>query len=790
MSRAEVRHETPIARHRLSVTGVVQGVGFRPFVYRLATELGLAGFVRNSSHGVIIEIEGPKPALIQFARRLIAEAPPAAWVERVEVEEQPPKGESAFHIQKSDGSGPPVVLVLPDLATCPQCLAELFDPADRRYRYPFINCTNCGPRYSIIRQLPYDRPNTTMAHFTMCPDCRAEYENPADRRFHAQPNACAACGPGIALWDRSGRKLAEGDAALRAAAEEIRHGRIVAVKGLGGFHLMVDAGNAQAVSELRRRKRRGDKAFAVMFPSMGHIEESCFLSAEERAVLGSPAAPIVLLRRRPGVHRVCSEVAPNLDTIGAFLPYTPLHHLLLRELGIPVVATSGNLSDEPICIDEMEALQRLKGVADCFLIHNRPIQRPVDDSVVHVVHGRAQLLRRSRGYAPLPVFLKRPAPTPVLALGGHQKATVALAVGHRVFLSQHIGDLESVKAVEFLERTAQDLCALYQVRPGVLACDLHPDYHSTHVAEAWAAVWEIPLVRVQHHLAHALSCMAEHGLEPPVLAVVWDGTGYGPDGTVWGGEFLEITGSGFVRRGHLYPFPLLGGERAIREPRRSALGLLREAAAHLPIPDAAWERAWAPFPPEVRAVLAPILSGPRPGVWTTSAGRLFDGVASLLGVRHLDSYEGQAAMELESMARRGAREGLHPLAYRLILADNGRWLVDWRPMLADLLDRMERGVNRAELAYGFHLTLAQAIRDLAVRIGVPTVVLSGGCFQNRLLTEQTVASLQEVGLEVYIHEKVPPNDGGLALGQTFAVVYGIHRQEEGDSQPASPAKAG
>ncbi len=768
----------PRSRQRLLVTGAVQGVGFRPFVYRVATELGLAGFVRNTTEGVIIEVEGPPQALATFARRLVAEAPPAAWVEQVAVEERPPKGESRFRIQHSDDSGRPVALVLPDLATCAQCLNELFDPTDRRYRYPFINCTNCGPRYSIIRRLPYDRPNTTMVRFTMCAACRAEYDDPANRRFHAQPNACAACGPGIALWDREGRELARGDAALQAAVTWIRRGHIVAVKGLGGFHLLVDAGNPEAVQELRRRKHRGDKAFAVMFPSLHHVKATCLVSPEEAAALCSPAAPIVLLRRRPGAHQVCPEVAPNLDTIGAFLPYTPLHHLLLHALDTPVVATSGNLSDEPICIDETEALRRLQGIADVFLVHNRPIERPVDDSVIHVVQGRTQVLRRSRGYAPLPILLHTSAATPILALGGHQKVTIALAIGQRVFLSQHIGDLESAPAVEFLERTAHDLCALYQVRPGVLACDLHPDYHSTYVAEAWAEEWGIPLVRVQHHLAHALACMAEHQLEPPVLGVVWDGTGYGLDGTVWGGEFLEITDQGFQRRGYLYPFPLPGGEQAVREPRRSALGLLRQIADEVPVAPDIWERAWATFPREARRVLAHMLHGPRPGVWTTSAGRLFDGVASLLGVRDVCTYEGQAAMELEALARQAPAAGGEPLAYRLLSTDDGCWQVDWRLAVADLLDRQKQGVSTPNLAYSFHLTLAQAIREVAHRVGISTVVLSGGCFQNRLLTAQTATLLQEAGFRVYIHEKVPPNDGGLALGQAFAVVMGIHRGDE------------
>lgn len=764
----------PAERIRVQIQGAVQGVGFRPFVYRLAQELALDGFVCNSAQGVVVEVEGPRDVLETFLARLQAEAPPAAWIESLQVSRLAAAGTRGFHIQTSRDQGPKSALILPDLATCPRCLAEVLDPQDRRYRYPFTNCTDCGPRYSIIRRLPYDRPHTTMAGFTMCPACRAEYETPGDRRFHAQPNACPVCGPHLALWGADGQVLAQEAAALEAAVRAIRAGQIVAVKGLGGFHLLVDAGQGPAVAELRRRKRRGDKPFAVMFPNLDQIRACCLLSPEEAALLDGPTAPIVLLPRRqdapPWVH---PQVAPGVHTIGAFLPYTPLHHLLLRELGRPVVATSGNRSDEPICIREDEALDRLHGIADCFLVHNRPIQRPVDDSVLHVVAGGLQLLRRSRGYAPLPLHLPRPAPGPVLALGGHQKNTVALALDRRVILSQHIGDLASAQGWDLFHQVVRDLLSLYEASPALLACDLHPDYHTTHCAEQWAEAWGVPLVRVQHHYAHALACMAEHGLDPPVLAVVWDGTGYGPDGTVWGGEFLQITQNGYVRRGHLRPFRLPGGEQAVREPRRVALSLLHSLDSAAPWVAQVVESAWTLFEPAARPVLAQMLARGLHAPLTTSAGRLFDGVACLLGLPGVSTYEGQAAVMLETLATAAPESDAPPLPYAVIRDEHrDAWTVDWAPTLAGLLADQARGESPARLARRFHRSLAQAIREVAVAVGIETVVLSGGCFQNRLLTEMTLAALEAAGLRAFIHRRVPPNDGGLALGQVMAALVG------------------
>ncbi|MCX8103930.1 MAG: carbamoyltransferase HypF, partial [Candidatus Bipolaricaulota bacterium] len=560
-----------MARLKIAIHGAVQGVGFRPFVYRLAIELKLTGWVLNSAQGVFIEAEGTKEQLEEFVRRLERDKPPRAFLQSLEASWLDPVGYTAFEIRHSDESGQKIAFILPDIATCPDCWREIFDPNNRRYRYPFTNCTNCGPRFSIIEALPYDRPNTTMKIFRMCPDCQAEYENPLDRRFHAQPNACPQCGPHLELWDAKGTVLAQHDDALCQAAEAIRVGQIIAVKGLGGFHLICDARNDDAVQELRRRKHREEKPFALMYPSLELVQAHCEVSPLEERALTSPEAPIVLMRRRESVQ-IASSVAPRNPYLGIMLPYTPLHHLLMAELGFPVVATSGNLSDEPICTDEHEALIRLKEIADLFLVHNRPIARHVDDSIVRIVGSQELVLRRARGFAPLPITLRNPERRTVLAVGAHLKNTVALAVGSTVFISQHIGDLETAEAFGAFQRVIQDFERLYDAQPSVIAHDLHPDYLSTQYAQGRKP----RTVGVQHHYAHVLACMAENELDSSVLGVSWDGTGYGLDGTIWGGEFLRATRESFTRVAHLRTFRLPGGERAIQEPRRSALGVLYE----------------------------------------------------------------------------------------------------------------------------------------------------------------------------------------------------------------------
>ena len=752
-------------RVRAVIRGAVQGVGFRPFVYRLATDLRLTGWVVNSAAGVIVEAEGAHADLAAFLLRLDREKPPRAFVQSFEATFLDAAGFTTFEIRPSV-AGAKTTLVLPDIATCPDCLCEVLDPADRRYRYPFTNCTNCGPRFTIITALPYDRPNTSMAGFEMCAACRAEYENPRDRRFHAQPNACAACGPHLELWDPSGRVMASHDQALRAAADQVRAGSILAVKGLGGFHLVVDARHDGGVRRLRQLKAREEKPLALMYPSLEVIIADCNVSEPEARLLASPEAPIVLLRRRPAdrpaqsdrQHPVAASVAPGNPYLGVMLPYTPLHHLLMRDLGFPIVATSGNVSDEPICTDAREALERLGGMADLFLVHDRPIVRHADDSVVRVVLDREMVLRRARGYAPLPIPLRHEA-GPVLAVGAHLKNTIALSVGTNAFVSQHIGDLETPQAYQAFRDVIGAFERLYEQRTSAVACDLHPAYLSTRYAHETG----LPVVPVQHHLAHVLACMAENELDEPVLGVSWDGTGFGLDGTVWGGEFLRVGPGGVTRVAHLRTFGLPGGEVAIREPRRAALGLLHELFG-----DALFDKGdLAPVAAFtggelaiVRQMLVRRVNTPR----TSSAGRLFDAIASLSGLRQRVRHEGQAAMDLEF-----ALDGVNTdEAYPFVLAAGDPAVIDWAPLVGAVLDDVRAGVAAGLISARFHNALAEIIVAIARRDGADRVVLTGGCFQNRYLTERAVGRLRAEGFRPYWHQRIPPNDGGIALGQIVA----------------------
>jgi len=762
-------------RIRVVIGGAVQGVGFRPFAYRLATELDCAGWVLNSAQGVVIEAEGAKDRLDEFLLRLDHDRPPRASIHSLESVFLDPAGYAGFEIRESRG-GEKTALIVPDIATCADCLAELFDPADRRYRYPFTNCTNCGPRFSIVEALPYDRPNTTMKRFTMCEACQAEYDDPANRRFHAQPNACPVCGPHAECWDRGGQILATHEEAVQRAAEAIRAGFTVAVKGLGGFHLVVDARNEDAVQRLREAKRREEKPFALMYPSLARIRTDCAVAGLEARLLRSPEAPIVLVERNATDTSLAPSVAPGNPRLGVMLSYTPLHHLLLADLDFPVVATSGNLSDEPICTDEGEALGRLRGLAGCFLVHNRPIARHVDDSIVRIVAGREQVLRRARGYAPLPIRLPRPMP-PTLAVGGHLKNTIALAVGDQAFISQHIGDLETGPALDAFHQAIGCLERLYERRPKAVACDLHPDYLSTR----YAAELGIPVVPVQHHYAHILACMAENEIDPPALGVSWDGTGFGPDGTVWGGEFLQVTEDGCARVGHLRTFPLPGGDTAVKEPRRTALGLLYELLG-----DEVFEREdlWPlqAFSSEERAVLRTMLRRRVNSPRTSSVGRLFDAVSSIIDLRQISRFEGQAAMELEFALSAPQTAESYPFELRehVEAGNPGAFVVDWGQLIGKILKTIisgascgVRGVNlRAQVAARFHNALVDVICSAAQRIGEERVVLSGGCFQNAYLAGHAVPRLESGGFRPYWHQRVPPNDGGLALGQLAAAARG------------------
>ena len=755
-------------RVRLLVHGAVQGVGFRPFVYQQARSLKLFGWVENSAQGLTVEVEGDSRNVDTLVHLIRETPPPNAAVAAIETHEIDWRGDVAFAIRASAVSGARTAEVLPDLATCEDCLRELFDPADRRHLYPFINCTQCGPRYSIIEDIPYDRVRTSMRHFPMCPACTAEYENAENRRFHAEPNACPACGPRLALLTAGGKVVAREHEALLAAASAIRRGQIVAAKGIGGFHLIVDARSDTVVQRLRQRKRREVKPFAVMFPSLTMLREGCDFSPVEEALLVSPARPIVLVRRK--CSPIATTVAPDNPWLGALLPYAPLHHLLMRELGFPVVATSGNLANEPIVTGEDEARRRLAGIADLFLVHDRPIARPVDDSVARIVCGRELILRRARGYAPVSVSVKGMR-AGILAMGGHLKTTVVLGATDRAVMSGHIGDLETAAARTVHARAVADSVRLLHIEPRLVACDLHPEYASAHAAEATG----LPHIAVQHHLAHVAACMAEHGLVPPVLGVAWDGAGYGPDRTIWGGEFLLVTPAGWRRVAHLRRFRLPGGEAAMRESRRAALGLLYEAFGEKAFAMTALA-PMAAFTPAERSVLCAQLQREVNAPLTSSVGRLFDAFAALTGLRQRADYEGQAAAALEWAAEGQA----DPRCYEFPLREKSEdepLIVDWRPALETCLADLRAGTNAGAISAAFHAGLAAAIAAVAQRTGERCVALTGGCFQNARLTEAAVAALRAAGCEPIWHESIPPNDGGLALGQATWAAWSSQRGE-------------
>jgi hydrogenase maturation protein HypF len=734
------------------VEGTVQGVGFRPFVYRLARELGLGGWVLNDSRGVLIEVEGERGALDVLLERLRTDAPPLAIVERIADQAVAVTGETDFRIAESAEGGEAEASVSPDVATCDECLTELFDPGDRRHRYPFTNCTNCGPRFTIVRGVPYDRPLTTMASFEMCEPCRAEYEDPLDRRFHAQPNACPVCGPSLRLVDRAGQPLAEGnEASLEAAVLALADGAILAVKGLGGYHLACRADDEPVVAELRARKHREDKPFALMAPSARAALDMVELDDAAGALLVSRERPIVLAPRRPDAP-VAHSVAPASRELGVMLPYSPLHHLLLADSGATLVMTSANVSDEPIAYRDEDALERLAGVADLFLIHDRPIETRTDDSVVRVVSARPLFLRRSRGYVPRDLPLH--APTPILACGAELKNAFCLAKGERAWVGHHIGDLKNYETLGSFTEGIEHFEALFAVEPEVVAHDLHPDYLSTKYALEREGV---ETLGVQHHHAHLAACLAEHGEDGPAIGAIFDGTGYGADGTVWGGELLVGGRRDFWRGGYLRQVRMPGGERAIRQPWRMACSwLLETLGSEPPLPPLlaglVSEAEWS----KVAELAGSGLASPL----TSSAGRLFDAVAALCGIRAEVNYEGQAAVELEAAADPATR-GSYPLP--------GSDVLDARVTLRAILADLGAGVPVQEVAAKFHNAIAEATArvcaELATSEGTDLAVLSGGVFQNRLLLERTAQALERLGLRVLTPRLLPPNDGGVAYGQ-------------------------
>jgi hydrogenase maturation protein HypF len=735
-------------RVEVRVEGVVQGVGFRPYVHSLAHRLGLSGRVGNDTAGVFMEIEGAEQAVSEFLATLPAQAPPLAVIEQVRTNSLVPTGEPGFHIVSSQAVGRRDTLISADTATCDDCLRELADPADRRFDYPFINCTNCGPRFTIVRDVPYDRPFTTMAPFTMCHDCAREYHDPADRRFHAQPVCCPACGPRLRLIDASGAEL-PGEP-LAAAAQLLTAGAVLAVKGLGGFHVAALAADAAATAELRARKHREDKPFAVMVADLDAARELCEIDPVGERVLVGRRRPVVLLPRRPDAA-VAPAVAPGNRTLGLMLPYTPLHHLLLRDTAGPIVLTSGNISDEPIAYQDDDARRRLTGIADAYLTHDRAIHMRTDDSVVRVFRGAELPVRRSRGYAPEPLTLAQPVPRPILGCGAELKNTFCLARGRHAFISHHIGDLENYETLRSFTEGVEHFRRLFDVTPEIVAYDLHPEYLSTKYALDLA---DVELVGVQHHHAHIASCLADNGESGSVLGVAFDGTGYGSDGTLWGGEFLLADLTGFQRMAHLVPVPLPGGVAAIRQPWRMAAAYLGSEAPRDLIERNAqhWDSVLAMASRRVNAPL------------TSSAGRLFDAVAAILGIRDSINYEGQAAVELEQRAdltelgSYSARVSEGPT-----LALHGVDLV--RAAVAD----RQAGIAPAVIAARFHRGLADAIARVCLMLreitGVDVAALSGGVFQNVLLLERTVANLEHAGFRVLTHSRVPPNDAGISLGQ-------------------------
>jgi len=756
----------PALQHLLvDVQGFIQGVGFRPLVLRLANEYGQKGWVANTLQGAELAIEGCAGQQQLFLAALSAQLPPFAAIKSLTTTRQPLAHFQDFRIQTSTIDGKPSVFVLPDLACCPHCIGDIYNPDSRFYRYPFTSCCHCGPRYSIMRQQPYDRNHTSMAAFSLCDACLADYHATDDRRCHAQTLACPYCGPQLQLLNAAGHCVSEQDPALMATAELLRSGHIVAIKSIGGFQLLVDASNQQAVERLRQRKQRPCKPFALMVADMPAAHQLAVISPLEQRALTSPAAPIVLLKRRANTA-LAPAVAPDHPWLGIMLAYSPLHHLLLAACAAPLVATSGNRHNEPICTSTDQALLELAGIADYFLTHDRIIVRPLDDSIVRVINGTITVLRRARGYAPLPIALPAPPLPDGLAVGGHLKNTVAISQHQHIILSPHIGDLDSLASQRQWQKTTADLQDFYQAKPSIILHDRHNAYASSQLASQMNGVQR----PVQHHVAHALACMAEHQLVAPALAIVWDGNGLGDDGLLWGGEFLLITPNGYQRYAHLRTFALPGGSKAIQEPRRAALGLLYEIYG-----DAVFQRENLPFSAQELVLLQTALQKQLNCPRTSSAGRLFDAIASLLGVCQYNHYEGQAAMALEALAEippydLSLTNTPNLPCYDFRLLDGAPVVIDWQPMIGQMLLDLDK-LPLAAIAVGFHHSLANMMLAIAEQAGCPTVVLSGGCMQNAYLVSQAVQRLKNAGFAVYCQQNIPPNDGGLAAGQLYALQF-------------------
>ena len=758
--------QTSVAK-RLKVNGIVQGVGFRPFVFQLADQYGLKGEVANTSSGVSIHIEGPPEHIASFEKDLSEKSPPLACIVEISSQRSAVKNHAEFAIVKSKGQSEMSTLISPDVSVCDDCLSEMLDPDDRRFRYPFINCTNCGPRYTIIDDIPYDRPKTSMRHFKMCPRCQAEYDDPTNRRFHAQPNACADCGPHVGLYDNRQNEINQHQDAVKKAAVLLQKGYVLAIKGLGGFHLAADAANTDAVRRLRNRKLRQEKPLAIMSYDLEAIRQYARVGPEEEKLLTSIQRPIVLLRKK-NPNTISEEVAPKNKYFGTMLPYTPLHYLLLQHGFDALVMTSGNLSEEPIAIDNDDAFNRLADIADYFLIHNREIYLRSDDSIVRQVAGARRFLRRSRGFVPIPIFLRYKVP-PVLACGAELKNTICVTKKDQAFISQHIGDLENLPTYEFLKLTIAHLKRILDINPEIIAHDLHPDYLSTRYAMELPADHKI---QVQHHHAHIVSCMAEHKLEGTVLGLSFDGTGYGTDGTVWGGEILIVREHDFERAGHLAYVPMPGSTAAIKEPWRMAVSYLQGAYGNdfrnLNLP------AMAAIENEKLTIISEMISKGINAPLTSSLGRLFDGVAAICGIHQRVNFEGQAAMALE-MAASGDSDSVYEYEWDA----DGAYRILTEPIIRGVVDDVAGGIPVGEISSRFHRTLICLFTDLCVLIGkereLDRVVLSGGVFQNSILLTGLTRALEERNFQVFSHQQVPTNDGGIALGQAVVAAAMIKR---------------
>ncbi len=748
---------------QINIKGIVQGVGFRPFIYNLARRLNLSGYVLNNTTGVSIEVEGESPDLKEFINSVKTHPPPQAEIFEIQSKHTDPAGYEDFEIRESEGREERFVPISPEIATCKKCLSELFDPKDRRYRYPFLNCTNCGPRFTIIKDIPYDRKFTTMSVFPMCEECDSEYHDPVNRRFHAQPNACPACGPRLFLLDNEGEEIPVDDV-ISAACKLLKEGRIIAIKGLGGYHLACDALNSDAVSKLRARKLREYKPFAIMVKDVETAREICFINGKEEQLLSGVKRPVVLMKKRPDAP-VSGEVAPDRKYFGVMLPYTPLHHLLLAESGLILVMTSANISSEPIVFEDKEAFDRLSGITDYYVVHNREIHVRTDDSVSRVERGKDVVLRRSRGYAPHPLLMKHPFSEQILACGAELKNTFCLTKGPYAFLSHHIGDLENMETLSSFESGIEYFKRIFNIEPTLVAYDLHPEYLSTKYAHS---LKNIRKAGVQHHHAHIVSCMSDNDLEGEIIGVSFDGTGYGLDGKIWGGEFLICDHGNFQRAAHFEYFQLNGGEKAIKEPWRIAASFLYKIYGD-DMMDLNMDFVKELDRDKWHILKQMIVKGTNSPL-TSSAGRIFDAVSALLGIRKEIYYEGQAAIELEMKAD-STDKGGYEFAYREI---DGKTEILIDPLIKEIVSDLEKGVWAETISARFHNTIAGIISDMCLKIknqtGLGRVALSGGVFQNSLLMEKTFNLLERSGLKVYTHHRVPTNDGGISLGQ--AVIAG------------------